>query len=191
MLVKEMFYNKRYFLLLFLILFFFETKADDKKKIISNFQNIKNLTFNFEQNIDGKIENGKCIIEYPKKIYCKYNTSNNKTLVSNGNSLVIRTDIGSYYRYPLKNTPLNLILDKNFIINEIIDLNEKIIDEKLITFTIKKNELKLDIFFDKDSSNIKGWKTLDVYQNTSFTFLTNIMINQEIKANTFKLPKLN
>ena len=68
MLVKEMFYNKRYFLLLFLILFFFETKADDKKKIISNFQNIKNLTFNFEQNINGKIENGNCTIEYPKKI---------------------------------------------------------------------------------------------------------------------------
>jgi outer membrane lipoprotein-sorting protein len=32
----------------------------------------------------------KCIIEYPKKIYCKYNTSNNKILVSNGRSLVIK-----------------------------------------------------------------------------------------------------
>ena len=191
MLVKEMFYNKRYFFLLFLILFFFETKADDKNKIISKFQNIENLAFNFEQNINGKIEEGKCIIKYPKKIYCEYNTSNNKTLVSNGNSLVISTNIGSYYRYPLDTTPLNLILDKNFIINEIIDLNEKIVDEQLITFTIKKDELKLDIFFDKNSFNIKGWQTLDVYQNLNFTFLSDIVINQEIEANTFKLPKLN
>ena len=62
MLVKEMFYSNRYFLLLFLLLFFFETKADNKNKIISKFQNIKNLTFNFEQNINGKIEEGKCIV---------------------------------------------------------------------------------------------------------------------------------
>ena len=191
MLVKEMFYNKKFFLLFFLVLFFFETKAENKNKIISKFQNIKNLTFNFEQNINGKIEEGKCIIEYPKKIYCRYNTSNNKTLVSNGNSLVIITDIGSYYRYPLETTPLNLILDKNFIINEIIDLSEKIIDDKLISFTINEGNLKLEIFFDKDSYNIKGWQTLDVYQNVSFTFLSNIVINQEIEDNTFKLPKLN
>tara|TARA_B100000900_G_scaffold389532_1_gene382513 strand:- start:719 stop:1279 length:561 start_codon:yes stop_codon:yes gene_type:complete len=186
-----MFYNKKYFLVLFLILFSFETKAEDKNKIISKFQNIKNLSFSFEQNINGEIEEGKCIIEYPKKIYCRYNTSNNKTLVSNGNSLVIITDIGSYYRYPLETTPLNLILDKNFIINEIKYLNEKIIDDKLINFTIKDGNLKLEIFFDKDSYNIKGWQTLDVYQNVSFTFLSNIVINQEIKDNTFKLPKLN
>jgi len=191
MLVKEMFYNKKFFLLFFLVLFFFETKAENKNKIISKFQNIKNLTFNFEQNINGKIEEGKCIIEYPKKIYCKYNTSNNKTLISNGNSLVIITDIGSFYRYPLETTPLNLILDKNFIINKIINLNGKIIDDKLINFTIKKDELKLDIFFDKDTSNIKGWQTLDIYQNVSYTLLSNIVTNQEIKADTFKLPKFN
>lgn len=191
MLVKEMFCNKKNFLLLFMVLIFFETKAENKNKIISKFQNIKNLTFNFEQNINGKIEGGKCIIEYPKKIYCKYNTSNNKTLVSNGNSLVITTDIGSFYRYPLENTPLNLILDKNFIINKIINLNGKIINDKLINFTIKKDELKLDIFFDKDTSNIKGWQTLDIYQNVSYTFLSDIVTNQEIKTDTFKLPKFN
>jgi outer membrane lipoprotein-sorting protein len=191
MLEKEMFYKRKYFLLLFLVLFFFETKAENKNKIISKFQNIKNLTFNFEQNINGKIEEGKCIIEYPKKIYCKYNTSNNKTLVSNGNSLVIITDIGSFYRYPLETTPLNFILDKNFIINKIINLNGKIIDNKLINFTIKKDEFKLDIFFDKDTSNIKGWQTLDIYQNVSYTLLSDIVTNQEIKTDTFKLPKFN
>ncbi len=186
-----MFCNKKYFLLLFLMMFFVETKADNKNEIISKLKNIKNITFDFEQNINGKIEEGMCIIEYPKKIYCKYDAINNKTLISNGNSLVIITDIGSYYRYPLETTPLNLILDKNFIINEIINLNEKIIDDKLINFTIKKGELKLDIFFDKDTSNLKGWQTLDVYQNVSYTFLSNILTNQEINAETFKLPKLN
>ena len=31
-------------------------------------QNTENLSFKFEQNINGKVENGNCIIQYPKKI---------------------------------------------------------------------------------------------------------------------------
>ena len=176
---------------LLLILLLFEVKADNKNKIISKFQNIQNLTFNFEQNINGKIENGQCIIEYPKKIYCKYNTNNNKVLVSNGTSLVISTDIGSYYRYPLDTTPLNLILDKDFIIEELISLDEKIIDNELISFTIKINELDLNVFFDKKSFNIKGWQTLDIYQNLSITYINSIIKNQKLKNNIFKLPIKN
>jgi outer membrane lipoprotein-sorting protein len=56
-------------------------------------------------------------LNYPKKIYCKYQKKN-KILVSNGKSLVIKTKV-SFYRYPLKKTPLNLILDKNFLIKKI------------------------------------------------------------------------
>ena len=182
---------KKYLLTFILILFYFEAGAVSKNEIISNFQKIKNLSFKFEQNISGKTEEGSCIIEYPKKIFCKYNTSNNKTLVSNGTSIVISTQIGSYYRYPLDNTPLNLILDKEFIINEIINSNKKIIDNKFINFTIKKDELKIDFFFDKKSLNIAGWQTLDIYQNKSFTLLSNIMTNQDIDSNLFKLPKSN
>ena len=52
-----------------------------KENIIKKFTDIKNISFDFEQNINGKIENGNCIIEYPKKIYCKYNLSNQKILV--------------------------------------------------------------------------------------------------------------
>ena len=84
-------------------------KCINKENIINNLKNINNLSFNFEQNINGKIENGNCIIEYPKKNFCKYNNLNNKILVSNGKSLVIKTKNGSYYRYN-KKTPLNYIL---------------------------------------------------------------------------------
>ena len=179
-------------LVIFLIINFNNIASGSiKENIINNLINIDNLSFKFEQNINGKVEKGDCIIEYPKKIFCKYNTSNNKTLVSNGTSIVISTQIGSYYRYPLDNTPLNLILDKEFIINEIINSNKKIIDNKFINFTIKKDELKIDFFFDKKSLNIAGWQTLDIYQNKSFTLLSNIMTNQDIDSNLFKLPKSN
>ena len=98
---------KYFFILIYLISFSYG-HADNKDKIIENLQNTENLNFKFEQNINGKIENGNCTIQYPKKIYCKY-IKNNKILVSNGKSLVIKT-ISSFYRYPLKKThepPLN------------------------------------------------------------------------------------
>ena len=86
--------------------------ANNKEKIIKKLQSIENLNFEFEQNINGRIEKGNCTINYPKKIFCKYSKINNKILVSNGKSIVIKT-IASFYRYPLKKTPLNFILDKD------------------------------------------------------------------------------
>ena len=46
--------------------------ASTKNNIIQNFNEIVNLSFEFKQNIDEKTEEGNCIIEYPKKIYCEY-----------------------------------------------------------------------------------------------------------------------
>ena len=107
----------RYFLILFLFIFSSNSKAEFKNKIIKNLKIINNLDFKFEQNINGKIEIGNCTIKYPKKIFCEYARSNNKILVSNGKSLVVKTRT-SYYRYPLEKTPLNLILDKEFLIKK-------------------------------------------------------------------------
>ena len=38
-----------------------------KDSIINNLIHTDNLSFNFEQNINGKVESGNCILEYPKK----------------------------------------------------------------------------------------------------------------------------
>ena len=165
------------------------SKAEIKEKIIENLQNVQNLKFKFEQNINGKIEYGICTIKYPKKIYCKYK-KNNKILVSNGKSLVIKTET-SFYRYSLNKTPLNLILDKNFLIKKIHILEENIIDEGLINFTIVENNNEIDIFFDIKTFNLVGWKTRDIYQNTNITYLSSIETNKKITKNLFKIPSQN
>ena len=176
-----------------LILIFFalisNSKAEIKEKIIENLQNVENLKFKFEQNINGKIENGICTIKYPKKIYCKY-SKNNKILVSNGKSLVIKTET-SFYRYSLKKTPLNLILDKNFLIKKINILKENVIDENLINFAIIENDNEINVFFDNKTFNLVGWKTKDIYQNTNITYLSSIETNKEITKNLFKIPSQN
>ena len=90
-----MFFNKIIFFILIFIFSINNVSASIKENIINKFKNIENISFNFEQNINGKIENGNCTIEYPKKIYCKY-LKNNKILVSNGKSLVIKTKSSFY-----------------------------------------------------------------------------------------------
>jgi outer membrane lipoprotein-sorting protein len=174
---------------LFIYIFFIlisNAHSSNKDKIIENLQKIENLNFNFEQNINGKVEVGYCTIKYPKKIYCKYQKKN-KILVSNGKSLVIKTKV-SFYRYPLKKTPLNLILDKNFLIKKIKNLNEKKLDKNYISFEIVEKESDINIFFDNKNFNLIGWQTKDIYQNISVTYLTSIQVNQKINEDLFKLP---
>ena len=104
--------------------------------------------------------------------------------------LVIKT-ISSYYRYPIKKTPLNLILDKNFLINKIYSLEERIIDNSYISYSIMENENKIDVFFDIISLELIGWQTKDIYQNTALTLLSSISKNQKIKKKLFRLPVQN
>ena len=180
----------QFFLIFFLFSLTSYANAETKNKIIQNLENTKNLDFKFEQNINGKVENGNCTIEYPKKIFCEYARSNNKILVANGKSLVIKT-ITSYYRYPLDKTPLNLILDKNYLIKKINDLEERVIDNNLINYTIQEQENEINIFFDNKTFDLIGWQNTDMYQNFNITFLSSIRKNRVIAKNLFTLPSQN
>ena len=179
----------KYFLILIFFILLSNTQASNKEKIIENLQNTVSLNFQFEQNINGKVENGNCTIQYPKKIYCKYQEKD-KILVSNGRSLIIKTKV-SFYRYPLNKTPLNLILDKNFLIEKIVNLKEKILDKTYINFEIVENDSEINIFFDNKTFNLVGWQTKDIYQNINVTYLSSIKINQKVDKNLFKLPTQN
>jgi len=179
----------KYFLILIFFTLLSNTQASNKEKIIESLQNTVSLNFQFEQNINGKVENGNCTIEYPKKIYCKYKKKN-KILVSNGKSLVIKTKV-SFYRYPLNKTPLNLILDKNYLIEKIVNLKEKILDKTYINFEIIENDSEINILFDNKTFNLVGWQTKDIYQNINVTYLSSIKINQKVDKNLFKLPTQN
>ena len=178
------------FIFLFILFSIVEASANVKQKIIRNLETINTLTFNFEQNVSGKTENGRCALSYPKKIFCKYNLNNNKILVSNGKSIVIKTN-DSYYLYPLERTPLNLILNKKFLINKIENLNGRVLDNKFINFKFFEKDFEINIFFDYNTLNLIGWQTTDIYQNLSITFLDSVKKNQKLNNNLFVLPQQN
>ena len=181
---------KKYLYILFIIFLTSKTSANIKENIILNLKNIENINFNFEQNINGKIENGNCTIQYPKKIFCKYNLGNQKVLVSDGKSLIIKTT-ASYYKYSLEKTPLNYLLDKEFLIKKINESNARIVQKKFINFKFTENENEINVFFDINNFSLLGWQTLDIYQNLSITYLSSISVNKNLKKNLFNLPDRN
>ena len=184
---KEMFFNEKNIFNSFFLILTKNSFASIKENIISKLAEVENISFEFEQNINGKIESGNCIIQYPRKINCEYNSSNKKILISNGKSLVIKT-LSSYYIYPLKKTPLNTILDKDFLLKKIKNLKERDIDKKFVNFSFLENENQINLFFDKTTFNLIGWQTVDIYQNISITYLSSIKRNQKLKENLFLLP---
>ena len=111
-------------------------------------------------------------------------------IVSNGNSLVIKNQVGKeYFIYPLDQTPFALILDKNLLLQKIEKLKGKFLNEKYYLFNLENNGNLINIFFDKDSYDLIGWQTEDIYQNLVITYIFNVKKNSNVDKKIFKLPQ--
>ena len=178
------------YLSLFIFLFqILPADASIKIDIINKLKQTKNINFNFVQKINEKTEKGNCTIFYPKKIFCEYFDKKGKILVSNGRSLVIKIkNSGAYYFYPLEKTPLNLVLDKEFLINKIEQLDFSQKDKDIIQFQMIENNQKINIYFNKKTKKLNGWEIIDIYQNKNLTTISNILENQILNEKLFLLP---
>ena len=179
----------RFFLIIFFISFSNQVLASESQNIINYLQKTNNLTFNFIQSVGEKKEQGKCVIKYPKKILCKYDNFNKKTIVSNGKSLVIKNN--NYYVYPLEKTALSFLLDKKYLISKLKNLKPRDLDKKYLNYTILENNNEINIFFDKQTYDLIGWQNTDMYQNFNITFLSSIRKNRVLSKNLFDIPAQN
>ena len=162
--------------------------ASSKQLIKNKLEETDNISFKFIQKIGKRTEQGECIISYPKKIFCKYDDIYNKVLVSNGKSLVINSKkITNYLRYQLKDTPLNLILNKKFLLDKLDQVETIEENDETFSFKIVHNNNLLNIFFDKINYEIKGWTTTDIYLNKVETKLSNVETNIMIDERIFRV----
>jgi len=180
----------KYAVVLLILNFYNPCFSSTKEKIISQMKVTNILSFDFIQTVDKKKENGSCIIKYPKKIFCEYSGPNKKIIVSNGKSLVVKIiNSKNYYIYPLKKTFLELLLDKNYLISKIKNLESRLINNKYFNFQFFDNNNEINIFFDKKTLLLTGWQTEDIFQNLSITYISSVKINQDINDKIFILPK--
>ena len=68
-------------------------------------------------------------------------------------------------------------------------MEAELADEKYYFFSLKDNENKINIFFDKSSYDLIRRQTEDIYQNLVITYIYNIKKNIIIDEKLFKLPK--
>ena len=176
--------------IIFILIFFYPINifASSKEMIKNKLDETDNISFKFIQKIGEKTEQGECIILYPKKILCRYDGKYKKILVSNGKSLVINSKkIKNYLRYQLKDTPLDLILDKKFLLNKLDQVETIEENDETFSFKIAHNNNLLNIFFDKINYEIKGWTTTDIYLNKVETKLSNVETNIMIDERIFRV----
>ena len=187
---------KKKLIFLFQIIFIYITFvgisfADLQKKLINKITATKTLSFNFKQKIAEKVESGNCYIKYPLLMKCFYQNLKQKSVISNGRTVaIIKKKYKKIYYYPIKTTPLFTILKKEKILyvirnNEPTKINSSIIEFELIG----KKSNKLKIFFDRNSLEFKGWKTIDAYSNNVSFIINDLKTNEIIEDEFFKIPK--
>ena len=169
------------------------SQANFQKELINKYKNTDTLYFDFVQKIGEKVEYGNCYIKYPLLMKCNYKIPKKKILISNGKTIaIIKKKYKKIYYYPLKSTPLFIILDKEKVLNLIKNNEPSKINLNVIEFEfIDERSNKLKIFFDKTSLELKGWQTEDSYSNNVSFIISNLKTNNQIIDDFFKIPKEN
>ena len=115
-------------------------------KIKENFIKTNSLSFHFKQKINDKTEVGRCLIKYPKLIHCYYDNKAKKELISDGYTFAIyKKKYNKIYLYPLITLTLNHLLNKEFILRELLPENHKRlkITDKIIEFEVYNKKQKI------------------------------------------------
>jgi len=186
--------KKIFFLLKIFFIFLLSiniVSADLQKNLINKLTATQTLTFDFKQKIADKEEIGNCFVKYPLLMKCNYKNSKEKTIISNGKTVaIIKKKYKKIYLYPIKSTPLSFILEKEKIIDLIKKSNPSELNSDLIGFIFAdKKTNKVKILFDKNSLELKGWETNDAYSNKVNFEINNLIINNQIVDDFFKIPQ--
>ena len=182
--------NSSLLIIFFYLLFVNYSQANFQEQLINKYKAINTLSFDFTQRIGNKIELGNCYIKYPLLMKCEY-PKKKKSIITNGKKFaIIKRRYKKIYYYPLKKTPLFYLLNKENILNVIQNYEPTLINSNTIEYELTDNSTnRVNIFFDKNSLNFSGWKTIDAYSNEVSFLIKNIETNILIKNEIFKIPK--
>jgi len=182
--------NLTLFTIFFYLLFLNNSQANIQEKLLNKYKTVNTLSFDFTQKIGDKIEFGNCLIKYPLLMKCEY-PKKKKSIITNGKKFaIIKRRYKKIYYYPLKKTPLFYILNKENILNVIKNYEPFFVDSNFIEYELTDaSSGKINIFFNKNSLELSGWKTTDAYSNEVNFLLRNIETNISINNEFFKIPK--
>ena len=181
------------FILLIILSYLFFTSfslANFQENLINKYKKINTLSFDFTQKVGDKTEFGNCYIKYPLLMKCEYPKKKKSIIANNKRFAVIKRRHKKIYQYSLKKTPLFFLLNKESILNIIKNYEPTLTNLDQIEYKLSDNNSnEISIFFDKNSLELLGWKTIDSYSNQVDFIIKNIKTNVLIENKIFEIPK--
>ena len=173
------------------ILIIVQSQANFQRELINKLEIIDTISFKFTQKIGDKVEFGNCYIKYPLLMNCEYPKKKKNIIINGKKFAIVKKRYKKIYYYPLKKTPLFYLLNKETIINLIKKTEPSKIDSNIIEYSllINDNSDNLKIYFDKNTLEFSGWKTIDAYSNEVNFLIRDIKTNIVIKEESFKIPR--
>ena len=172
------------------VLLFFcnQLNASEKNKIIENFKRINSLKFNFTQLSSDGQENGNCILIYPKKMRCIYEDQKKEIIIKDDYLYLINKEENKNYTYNIKDTPLGVMLDKESLIEKLLNIEKFDISNNFIIATVDISSTEsVDIYFELKNFTILGWRIKNYDKSTLEFMMKNIKINV-ISDEKFQIP---
>jgi hypothetical protein len=120
---------------------------------------------------------------------CLYKEEDKEIIVNNDYLFLINKKENKNYNYHIKDTALEIMLDKENIIEKLSKVEKfNKVDKNIIAIIDINSQESVDIYFDSVKMNIIGWKIRN-YDKSNLEFLMkNISIN--ISTNEkFEIPK--
>ena len=155
-----------------------QSNASEKIKIIENLRKIISLQFNFTQLSSNGQENGSCILIYPKKMRCIYDEQKKEIIVNDDYLYLINKEENKNYSYSIKDTPLGIMLDKENLIEKLLNIKKFNISNNFIIATVDISSTEsVDIYFDPKNSTILGWRIKNYDKSTLEFMMKNIKVN--------------
>ena len=165
-----------------------QSNASEKIKIIENLRKINSLQFNFTQLSSDGQENGSCILIYPKKMRCIYDEQKKEIIVNDDYLYLINKEENKNYNYSIKDTPLGVMLDKESLIEKLLNIEKFNISNNFIIVAVDISSAEsVDIYFEPKNFTILGWRIKNYDKSTLEFMMKNIKINV-ISEEKFQIP---
>ena len=185
----------RFYFIFFFIAFYptnsFANITDDITKKLNE---TNNIIFSFEQTSTNLNEKGECYLLFPGNLKCTYTNEEGKEIYVKNNSLyIIKHKFKRSYRYPIKNSAFNIVLNKNKILENLKSIDQSKIGSQNDNYFYEirtEDGIFVKIFFSKKTKILKGWETISYNQERVKFNIINPKINTEFNEK-FILPNYN
>lgn len=172
-----------------------DTQITALRQVNSKFNEVVTLQGDFIQTgPQGERAEGRFFIHKPGKIRFEYAPPSQLLVVSNGVWVGVTDKSDNYTdRYPLRTTPLHLLLTKNIDLMQDSRVEEIYVENGLITLVLEDLSAdaigKLTMLFDAQSLDLYQWIVEDAQGLETIVTLTNVELNQPVSGRQFVIPE--